>query len=347
MVGGYWRVPITRPTYTQRVSEGPTEGRAIDVAVVLVVFNRPELTAASFAAIRAVRPTKLFVIADGPREGHESDVDRCTAVRQIVDDVDWPCAVERDYADANLGLKRRVETGLDLVFKQVDRAIVLEDDCIAAPEFFTFCVALLDRYATDERVMAVTGDNFQDGIRRGEGSYYFSKYPHCWGWATWSRAWAHYTGGYTEWSADEHSVTWHATHPDPVERRYWRQAFDAGASGRLSSWAYPWTDAVWRRGGLTATPAENLVRNVGFGPEATHTKGAGVDHPRQIGGLDDPLEHPARVEADAVADRYTFDHHFGGRHLSAMRTPLGFTKYCVARALSISGRLGNRWRRGR
>jgi hypothetical protein len=168
-------------------------------AVAYIVFNRPAHTAKTFAVLREQRPQQLFIIADGPRPGHPTDAERCAQVRKVVENVDWPCDVRREYASTNLGLQRRVSSGLDWVFSQVDRAIVLEDDCVAHSDFFTFCDTLLERYAEDERVAVVTGNNFQNGRQRGEGSYYFSKYNHCWGWATWRRAWRHYRDDLPFW----------------------------------------------------------------------------------------------------------------------------------------------------
>ncbi len=281
--------------------------------VAYVVFNRPELTARTFAAIRKHRPSRLFIIADGPRRAHPTDARRCLEVRRIVEKVDWPCEVERHYADSNLGCKRRVSSGLDRVFAAVESAVVLEDDCLPHPDFFGYCDALLERYARDERVWAVTGDNFQGGQERGTGSYYFSKYNHCWGWASWARAWRHFDGAVSFWPSWRSSRAWAVLHPDPVERRYWEGIFDRVHAGAIDSWAYPWTASIWYRRGLTATPNVNLVSNIGFGRDATHTTSprsplAGLAL-RELG----PLRHPERVEADAKADRFAFDHAFGGR----------------------------------
>lgn len=281
----------------------------MDSPVALVVFNRPEHTRASFESVRARRPSQLFVIADGPRRQYAGEAQRCEQVRAIVEQVDWDCEVHRDYADENLGLKRRVSSGLDWVFSHVDRAIVLEDDCVAHPDFFRFCDVLLDRYADDDGVAVVTGDNFQGGIQRGDASYYFSKYNHCWGWATWRRAWQHYDGAIPFWPSWRDSDHWRQTTPNPVERRYWEAIFDRVHRGEIDSWAYPWTACTWYHGGLTATPNVNLVTNIGFGPGATHTH-AGMA-PTGTSALG-PIRHPADVERDLEADRFTFENHFGG-----------------------------------
>lgn len=285
----------------------------MNTPIAYIVFNRPQHTEQTFAALREQRPSRLFIIADGPRSRHPADAERCTEVRAIVEQVDWPCEVQRHYADTNLGLKRRVSSGLDWVFGQVEHAIVLEDDCVAHSDFFRFCDALLEHYATDERVAVVTGNNFQNGRRRGDGSYYFSKYNHCWGWATWRRAWQHYRGELPFWPVWRTSPAWRRQMPDRVERAYWEAIFDRVYKGQIDSWAYPWTASLWYRGGLTATPNVNLVTNIGFGADATHTKAADSD----LGGLPThplgELRHPSRVERDQAADRYAFNHAFGGR----------------------------------
>jgi hypothetical protein len=233
--------------------------------------------------------------------------------------------VQRNFADSNLGLKRRVSSGLHWVFDQVERAIVLEDDCLAHADFFRYCDALLERYADDERVSVITGNNFQNGRQRGEASYYFSKYNHCWGWATWRRAWQHYQGDLPFWPTWSQSSGWLERTPDVVERRYWSRIFERVRAGEIDSWAYPWMASVWYRGGLTATPNANLVSNIGFGADSTHTASAEsplAARPTQTLGQ---LRHPTTVLQDIEADRYIFDYILGGkdqRRLFGLRAPV-------------------------
>ena len=283
--------------------------------VAYIVFNRPQHTEKTFAALRKQRPSQLFIIGDGPRAGYPMDIERCAAVREIVANVDWPCEVHRKYADSNLGLKTNVSSGLDWVFSQVEQAIVLEDDCVAHPDFFRFCDELLERYVDDERVSVITGNNFQNGQQRGEASYYFSKYNHCWGWATWRRAWQHYQGDLPFWPEWSQSADWLKKTPDIVERRYWTRIFQRVRAGEIDSWAYPWTCCNWYRGCFSVAPNVNLVSNIGFDADGTHTKSK--NHPAaglSINALDS-IVHPAQVVIDRNADRYDFDNHFFGKHL--------------------------------
>ena len=269
--------------------------------VAYFVFNRPRHAEESFAAIRARKPSELFIIADGPREKYPEDVVRCREVHKIVDVIDWPCKVHRNYSETNLGCKRRVSTGLDWVFSQVGRAIILEDDCVASPDFFLFCDTLLERYLTDERIWVVSGNSYQPQYRNGDGSYYFSKYPDCWGWATWRRAWRHYQGELPFLEEWKKSLRWRECFPVRVEQRYWDWIFTSVQAGKIDTWDYPWLACAIYGGGLAATPNANLVKNIGFDNEATHTKGDDRRFSYELTPLGG-MVHPSEVKPDLQAD---------------------------------------------
>lgn len=294
----------------------------VSTAVAFIVFNRPAHTAKTFAAIRAEQPRQLFIIADGPRPGHPTDAERCAAVRSLVSQVDWPCEVHFELSDINLGCKQRVSSGLDWVFSKVERAIVLEDDCLPHPDFFSFCDAMLERYANDERVWVVTGNNFQDGRRHGDGSYYFSKFSHCWGWASWQRAWTHYDSEMKFWPQWQTSQNWRELTPDRTERQHWERLFESAYRGKIDTWAYRWMASVWYHRGLTATPNVNLVRNIGFGEDATHTRSTRNKLADLTANPLGELAHPQRVEQNVTADAYVFDNALGGRELRWPRSLL-------------------------
>ncbi len=271
--------------------------------VAFFVFRRPMHTRASFAAIRAYRPARLFLVADGPRKDHPEDEQRCLDVRSIVSDVDWPCEVLTNFASDNLGCSWRIPSGLAWVFSHADRAIVIEDDCVASPEFFEFCEQLLRYYETEESVWAVNGNSYQPEVRRGDGSYYFSKYPDCSGWATWRRAWRHYQRDLPFLKEWKRSRSWKACFPTVLERRHFSRVFDDVLKGSMDSWAYRWLACAIYGGGLSATPNANLVRNIGFDAEGTHTTTPGILH-RHCPELLGPLSHPANIAADRDADHY-------------------------------------------
>ena len=132
-------------------------------------------------------------MGDGPRAKRVGETEKVAATRAIIERVDWDCEVLTNFSDENLGCRRRVSSGIDWIFEQADEAIVLEDDCVPSSSFYRFCVELLAFYEGNPGVMHVSGSNFQYGRRRGRASYYFSRYAHCWGWATWGRAWQRFS----------------------------------------------------------------------------------------------------------------------------------------------------------
>ncbi len=273
--------------------------------VALVIFNRPDLTAAIAEAIRASRPPKVYVIADGPRADRPDDAERCAQARKVVEETAWDCEVVTDYADRNLGCKGRIASGLSWVFEQTERAVVLEDDLVPEPTFFDYCDALLERYADDERISAISGNNFLAGKRRTPASYYYSLYPHSVGWATWRRAWTHFDGEMSSWPAVRDGRWLHDILGDRYAERFWRERFDATYAGEVDSWAIPWLLSCWVHGGLGVCPSVNLVAHVGAGADAAHMSASTPQENVPTAPLPFPLTHPELVIADREAARLT------------------------------------------
>lgn len=278
--------------------------------LVFLVFNRPETTIRVFEEIRRVRPPKLLVVADGPRVNRPGEAEQCKAVRAIIDTVDWPCEVLNNYADTNLGCKRRVSTGLDWVFTTVEEAIILEDDCLPHPTFFRFCEELLERYRDDERICMISGDNFQQGKRRIQDSYYFSRYTHIWGWASWRRAWKHYDINMDVWpEIRDRGWLCEILHNKRVTS-YWRNIFERVYKDEIDTWDYQWLFACWVQNGLSILPNVNLVSNIGFNIKATHTSTQDKFGNMKTEPMIFPLTHPLFILRNAQADRYTETQHY-------------------------------------
>jgi len=284
--------------------------------VVFIIFNRPDHTKKTFDMIRKIKPSQLFIIADGPRIDFPEDEKKCLATRNVIKDIDWNCKVFKNYEKKNIGLKKKITTGLNWVFEHVDQAIILEDDCLAGPHFFYYCQELLNYYEKNDKIWLITGNNFQNGNWRGQDSYYFSKYPHMWGWATWKRAWMHYTNDIPFWNSWKLSNSWKELMPDNVERKFWEKIFDQVYSGRDTyGWDYAWVANIWYHKGLTATPNINLVSNIGHDIHASSTKLPSNIANLNIGKLPEILKHPKIIKLDIEADKYDFNNNFGGRKL--------------------------------
>jgi len=291
--------------------------------VAFMIFNRPETTARVFEAIRQARPPKLLIVADGPRLDRRGEAELCEKARRITTNVDWPCEVLTNFSGSNLGCRKRVSSGLDWVFRSVPEAIILEDDCLPHPTFFRFCDELLERYRDDERVMMVSGDNFQFGRKRTGHSYYYSRYTHIWGWASWRRAWQHYDVDMALWPAVRDGGRLRDLLDDRASVRHWRNIFERVSRGEINTWDYQWTFACWLQSGLAIMPNVNLVSNIGFHAGATHTTddnspfSAMLAEPMRF-----PLDHPPFVVRDRLADDFTQRTHVTANILKRLQRKL-------------------------
>ncbi len=283
--------------------------------VLLLVFNRPDTVQKVFKKICEIKPKKLYIASDGPREGNHNDIEKISQVREIVSKVNWPCKINSLFRDKNLGCKKSVSDAINWFFANEEQGIILEDDCVPHLDFFNFCENLLNHYAEDERVIVITGNNFQNGKLRGNASYYFSKYNHCWGWASWRRAWKNYEGEIKFWPKWNKSDVWLNLMHDKVERKYWKNIFDSVYEGKIDSWAYPWLASAWYVNGLTATPNVNLVSNIGFGNDATHTKSKKNKYSKLKSHNLKKIKHSNNIQIHVEADKYTSNYFFGIKKL--------------------------------
>ncbi|WP_192924993.1 hypothetical protein [Sodalinema gerasimenkoae] len=291
----------------------------LQTPVILLIFNRPDTTERVFEAIRQAQPTQLLIIADGPRPDHPQDAHQCAAAREIINHVDWDCDLLKHYSQENLGCRRRVSSGLTWAFQQVEEAIILEDDCLPHPSFFRFCQELLEKYRDEPRIMSISGNNFQFGQRRTPYSYYFSRYNHIWGWATWRRAWQQYDLSMKAWPKLRSSDWLQNKLQHPQVAQYWSRIFDMAYQG-FDTWDYAWLFACWYHEGLIALPEVNLVSNIGFNDQATHTKTKSrlADIPVQAAEF--PLSHPETLQQNLEADAFTEKYIFSGADMATKET---------------------------
>ncbi|QKD83051.1 glycosyltransferase family 2 protein [Thermoleptolyngbya sichuanensis A183] len=296
-------------------------------AVAIIIFNRPDKTLKVLDKIRQAKPEKLFVIADGPRSENINDAKRCSQTRAIIDQVDWECEILKNYSEHNLGCGKRVASGLDWVFSLVDEAIILEDDCVPHSSFFSFCEELLDRYRDDARVMSICGKNVQFGRNSTKFSYYFSRYAHCWGWATWSRAWKYFDYDMLNWEMVKSENLLEDILGDSRSVGYWTSIFQSVYERRYqsASWAYRWLLSSWLQNGLSILPGVNLVSNIGFGEDATHTTTTSERSQyanMQTETMQFPLKHPPYLIRNRAADKFEQDTLFDPSLMTRARAKL-------------------------
>ena len=301
--------------------------------VLLVVFRRADLTRALLKTLEKVQPPRLYIAADAARPQKPGEAEKCEAVRALLADIPWPCEVFRDYAATNLGARERVASAITWFFQHETDGIILEDDCHPADAFFPYCEELLDRYADDPRVMVISGDR---GLKKDpeiEDSYYFSKYTLTWGWATWRRAWKHYDETLPDWPVFKREPLRRKCLSD-AEHNYWVTRLERVMNGQLDAWDFRWTMCCWMQDGLSIIPARNLIQNVGFGADATHTTDNLLgDFSYQIQTLSFPLKHPLKVEALPAMEARLWRDKF---------KPAGLLKRIRRKVLLIASRLSSK-----
>ena len=239
--------------------------------VLLLVFNRIEETQKVVAVLKQVKPSRLYVAADGPRSGNASDHQGCKAVRDYLrKELNWEMDLVLRFQDENMGSGKHVSSAISWFFEQEEEGIILEDDCIPALSFFKFCGDLLQRYKMDDKIQLIGGTNyFSPG---NNDSYYFSDLPQIWGWATWRRAWKH--NDFSLKSIDENRLKQlvKSRFKNHQLQDYWLKVYRMMKTDPLDAWDYQWTFSMWNAGGIAIIPAKNLISNVGYGELATHTK---------------------------------------------------------------------------
>lgn len=261
------------------------------------MFNRPVQTAQVFERIRAAKPARLYVAADGPRPHRVEEVERCAQVRQIATQIDWPCDLFTLFREGNLGCARAVSGAISWFFENEKEGIVLEDDCLPDQSFFEYCTLLLERYRDDQRIGQVCGFNLLPESSPSAADYFPSHFGWSWGWASWRRSWAAYDLQMTSWSRLKEQQL-HGQHPfyperlrlfDQTSEKLWRE-----------TWDYQWHYTLASQGQLSMIPAVSLVQNIGFTADATHTLSSDPRRSRSASRLNvnQNIRHPEFMLAD-------------------------------------------------
>lgn len=268
-----------------------------NIPVLFVFFNRKDVALNTFNHIKKVQPAKLYLACDGPRASIKQEQDVVENIRkEILNLIDWPCDIKTRFLNSNLGCSLGVSTAVSWMFESEECGIVLEDDCVPSPSFFDYVKEMLNKYREDSRIGLVAGFNPIASKIKIEDSYCFSNYKSTWGWATWKRAWHNF----------DIDMAWRNK---PVESsilsnmglynrdvNYWRYRIKAIDSGYVSAWDWQWFMSLSSQNQLTIYPKYNLISNIGFGKDSTHTVfNIGGDEIISSKDLEFPLQHPKYV----------------------------------------------------
>lgn len=278
--------------------------------VAILFYKRPHLVAGLLKLLQAQQPEKIWLISDGPKPGSSAEQAACREARNVAEkSIDWHCEVRRVYAKDNLGLNQRIQSGLDELFSVEQEAVILEEDCHPKQEFLPFCDAMLNRYRNEPRIAGISGTCFLPTSIKTKQQYFFSRYLHIWGWATWGRAWNSYDRDAWSWPPGGFRSIF--PRASKAEEKYWNRTFQRETNGNLLAWDYRWASWCWMQNWVAVNPTQNLIQNVGFGPEATHTHdpsvGTGIE---REAAFPPPYLGPRVLEPDIALDRAIFQNGF-------------------------------------
>src|SRR5574344_350298 len=285
----------------------------LNTPILFVIFNREDTALRVFSKIREAQPKKLYLAADGPRQTRQGEREKCLLLREkILKGIDWPCQVKTLFREKNLGCGRAVSGAITWLFDNEESGIILEDDCLPGSDFFLYAQDLLERYKDNEKIKIISGDNFQQGRKIGSGSYYFSSTALIWGWATWRRVWKEYEFDISPYSLEELKSFYKPYSFGIEDRLYWSYRAKQMQNHRVDTWDYQLHFSIWRKKGMNIVPGVNLIENIGFGSDATHTA-------KQIEGKNKivkseeilPLKYNDLIIQDKAADKFYHDTYNG------------------------------------
>ena len=278
-------------------------------AILFLIFNRPILTQRVFSVIREAKPNKLFVAADGPRDGSQNDLIACQNARDIISQVDWECEVKTLFRDNNLGCRVAITSAINWFFEYVDEGVILEDDCLPSESFFSFSKQLLEQYRSDNRIMQINGSYHLSSMKDFSESYYFSKLNSCWGWATWKRAWKMFDADMTGYKESRDKGEIEKYYENRQISNWMISYLDEAYLPSCGIWSTQWSYAILKNNGLCINPTVNLVNNIGFldSPTSGVHESFSAYSNHSLENIDNVI-HPEKVVYDLSNDLLEFNH---------------------------------------
>ena len=295
----------------------------MDVPILLLVWKRPKHTKRVIDSIKKISPKKIYISCDGPIEDNQENKLLIEKVRKVIfKEINWKCNIYTNFSKYNKGCKSAVVDGINWFFTYEDEGIIIEDDCLPSIDFFYYCESLLEKYRNDERIWSICGNGYQNDLSQNKESYFFSKYTDIWGWATWKRCWKFYDPDIESWTNNRNQPLFKDLFNCPRELRYWNKIFDKlYYKKKPDTWDYQWQYLCFIKSGLSCMPFVNLVQNIGFGKDATHTQEDPfkfASNLKEVGKLNFPLKHPSEFIASSVCDEKLQKLFFSGYSLFSL-----------------------------
>ena len=283
----------------------------INTPVLLIAFNRPNTTQKVFDEIKKNKPSKFYFAVDAPRNGNISDEINCKLVQEIANQVDWECEFHKRFSNINQGCGPGPYNAITWAFENEDRLIILEDDCVPAQSFFNYCDELLEKYKNDTRIWLISGNQFNEEAVKTNHSYFFSKYGHTWGWATWKRCWEQMDLKMSNYPLIIEQDLFKSAFRTKKEARFFEKIYNEIYYDRTSMshiWDFQFAFYLLSNNHLSIVPSKNLVKNIGY--LGTHSEIKNKFHDRPIDGNYKISLHPDFILCDIDYDDYHFKNHW-------------------------------------
>ena len=288
----------------------------MNLPILILAWKRPNHVKKVISSLRKIKPINIYVSCDGSDGINKLESSLVEETREVIQkEIDWECKINFNFSKKKLGCRFGVSNGINWFFQNVNEGIIIEDDCIIHPHFFHFAEVLLEKYKYDSRIGSISASNLQNGIKRGSSSYYFSKYHHCWGWATWKDRWKNYDQELESWKFIKTNKLERQIFGTNSEIKYWNRIFQKLYHfNKPDSWAYRWFISCQANRLISIIPNINLAQNIGFGKDGTNTiKGESplkidIEEISKFSML--PIKHPEFIITSSLADEYTFKNHY-------------------------------------
>lgn len=271
----------------------------LKIPILLITFNRPNHVRLVLTEVLKQNPQDLYICQDGARENNALDRVKCQEVRDVVNELTSAYAISNKefrlhtlYQEKNLGCGPGPAAGITWFFSQVEMGIVMEDDCLPHTDFFSYCEELLTRYKYDERVQFINATLYHDRWKC-DASYGFSHYMVTGAWAGWRRTWNGFDLDLHTWQPWQfrRQVKQLTNSTTEVNWWYWKLKEIQKDTSKKSYWDYQIQMALFRNDAITIHPAKNLISNIGFDAEGTHTLSNDGRGDLEVFGIL-PLTHP-------------------------------------------------------
>ncbi|BCX14776.1 MAG: hypothetical protein KatS3mg088_459 [Patescibacteria group bacterium] len=243
--------------------------KQFDIPILFIIFRRKDTALQVIDAIAKVKPKKLYISQDGPRNENEKK-EVLETRKAVLSRINWKCDLTLWTHKNNLGLKKHIPQAFDRVFKREKWCIYLEDDTLPSEDFFYFERELLKRYEKDKRIFSINGTNFYPDKVRSKHSYYLSKMGDIWGFGLWRRSWKLYSSNMDDFGIISKTESYKNYFFSKRYRFYLETFWNAIIKGRLDSWAMQLVYAAVKNNMFFITPSVNLVNNLGYSKRSTN-----------------------------------------------------------------------------